>query len=65
MYRGTFSSGMSFHLNTLGLEKLLHGDSVDIFDGIHPTQVSVHLDEIALTKVKDRRLYEQLVAIET
>ena len=56
---------MSFHLNTLGLEKLLHGDSVDIFDGIHPTQVSVHLDEIALTKVKDRRLYEQLVAIET
>lgn len=52
---------MAFHLSTNGLEKLLRGEQIEI-GGVRET-VQLDLDDSALAKVTDRRMYEIFTAV--
>ena len=52
---------MTFRLTTIGLQKLLRGNQIEI-GGVRET-VELELDHHALGVVTDRRLYEQLIAV--
>jgi len=54
---------MSFYLTSIGLEKLLRGEQVDIV-GVRET-LKLSLDDSALGKAKARRLYEIFSATNT